>query len=123
MAGVGIDDFTGESRIHQGYTYRIRYTFPADVDLTGATAVWQVRRNKGAADPPFVNLSTALGTITIDQDDDDLWYAEGLFAAPVTGAMDGTYKKMAHELRITQSGEKPWGIKGKFDLDPEVIPS
>lgn len=119
MAGVGRDDLT----IHQGYTYRIRYTFPAEVSLSGASAVWQVRRGPGAADPAFVNLSTALGTITIDEDADSLWYVEGLFTDEVTGAIESQYKRMVHELRMTISGEKPWGIKGEFELIPEVIPS
>lgn len=118
MAGVGKDDL----EIHQGYTYRIRYTFPTGVSLSGASAVWEGRRGPGAADPALFSLSTALGTITVGQDASSLWYVEGLFTDEVTGAMSD-HKKAEHELRITIAGEKPWGIKGKFDLNPEIIPS
>lgn len=105
--------------IQAGATYAtaffIRDVNGAAVNLTGCTAVLQLRRSVGAPDPPDLELSTGSG-ITITG-------AEGridVTMTPVqTGALSGVYVYAMEVTYPNTTVERP--IEGTFTISPEIV--
>ncbi len=108
-------DLTGTWQIHQGFPYSVRFTFPGDFDLTGHTAVIQIRRGPGAADPAYLDAVPS-----VDQDDDDAWYVEIALDDTETAAIPAV-KGADWEMAISTGGSTVMGFEGKVDVRPGVI--
>lgn len=112
---VGIFDLVGPWQIVQGFVYSVRFTFPSDYDLTGYTAVAQMRRGPGAADPPYFDVEPIIA-----QDDEDVWYVQLDLTDDETAAIPAT-NSGEWELALTVGGSNEIGFAGKVHVRPGII--
>jgi hypothetical protein len=113
---VGHFDLVGAWQIHQGFAYSVRFTFPSDYDLTGYSAIAQIRRGPGAADPPYADVVP-----TIAQDAESLWYVQMDLTDSETAAIPGT-QSAEYEIALTSAGgSTDYGFEGTAHIRPKVI--
>lgn len=112
---VGHFDLVGPWEIRQGFAYSVRFTFPADTDLTGYTAQAQARRGPSASVAYFDVVPT------IGQDGDSLWYVQLDLTDEETAVLPAT-NQGEWELALTSSGGSvDLGFEGKVDIKPGLI--